>query len=534
MGILDRPKGLLDRLLAPWRPVPLALAPAGPAPEPFLDLPLRRDSADDTAHDAKAVQESYALAGTFGSDPDEHLYRRVTNGVRVHHRDLTPLQQERMLQVAWYLFEQNGLAKRLITLMTDLVVGGGITVEAEDERLQEVIDNALTGTGKYLQSKAREFHNALMVSGELCLPVAVNPVSGALTMGYIDPAQIKAIIPQPGNVLVPQFVVLKGDTGTGQDGQRLTVVHENPMTGRLKGEVFLKGINKLPNSFRGRSDLLPHADWVDQYDQFMLAFVEQIYLQTAFIWDYTVEGADQPTIEAKLKKLGNPKPGTVFGHNEKESLEARTPDLKAGDRSAAGRMLLTHIVGTFGYPLSYFGFTDSNHATIEGQNDVMMRTPQARQIEFREFLEQPIRFAIEQATSTNPALFRQAKTGFKVRMPEIQAKDVSRVGQVLAQVVSALDTAMANKTASRPLATTTLTSLLKQLGIEADPIEVMQQADDEAEARDALADQIAQGVARDRAQRRNAPVPDPDDPDDDPDDDPPPARAADRRRAVPA
>jgi hypothetical protein len=535
--------GFLDRLLAPWRaPAAPFLPPMGPLldlplySDPYAQLQARRDTAGEVVREAKAahaLQEQYLLGGQFGGDPDEHTYRRISNGVRAHHRDLSPLAQERMLQVAWYLWEQNGLAKRLVTLMTDLVVGGGVTVEAEDERIQEVLDKALTGTGKYLQTKPREFHNALMITGELILPAAVNPISGGLELGYLDPMQIEAVIPTPGNVLVPMAVKLKSDRAAGgDDGKLLQVIRENPMTGLLEGEVFLKGINKLPNSFRGRSDLLPHADWLDQYDQFLLAFVEQMYLQTAFIWDYSIEGADKPTIDAKLKALGTPKPGTVFGHNEKEKLEARTPDLKASDRSNAGRMLLTHIVGTFGYPLSYFGFTDSNHATIEGQNDVMMRTPQARQQEYREFLSQIIRFAIEQATTKNPALFRDASTAFKIRMPEIQAKDISRVGQVLAQVVSAMDTAMANKTASRHLATTALTTMLGQMGLEADPNAVMEQADEEADERQEIADQIAAGVARDRS-LRNPPVPDPDDPDDDEDDDPA-ARPADRRRAVPA
>jgi hypothetical protein len=527
--------GLLDRLLAPWRQQAAAAAPSTPA-EPLLDLPLladlpvRREQATEAVHTAR-TQEAFALGGTFGGDPDDGLYRRLTTGVKMHHRDLTPLQQDRMTEIAWFLFEQNPLAKRLITLTSDLVVGGGVTVEAEDERLQVVIDKVWTGRINQLESRAREFHNALGITGELILPVAVNPITGGLQLGYLDPAQIEAIIPLPGNVLVPQAVRLKSERmGGGGDGRELTIVRENPATGRLEGECFYLGINKLPNSLRGRSDLLAYADWIDMYDSFMMSEVERIHLQSSFVWDYKIEGADAATIKDKLANLPTPKAGQVFGHNEKETLEARTPDLKAVDRSAAGRMMLTHIIGSFGFPLTYFGFTDSNNATIQGQNDVMLRTPAARQIEYRTFLETIVRFAVEQATSRNPALFRDASEGFKVRMPEIQAKDVSRVGQVFSQVVSALDTAMANKTASRQLAVTVTVGLLKHLGIEADPNTVIAQADAEADERQEMADLIAAGVARDRARRgpSNAPVPNPDDPNHDPD----PDDVVDERRAA--
>lgn len=488
---------------------------------PFVDLPLRRELATEQVQAAR-TQEAFGLTGSFGGDPDEGLYRRLTTGVRMHHRDLTPLQQERMLEIAWFLYEQNPLAKRLITLTTDLVTGGGITVDADDDRIQAVIDKVWTGRINHLQARAREFHNALGITGELVLPVAVNPITGGLQLGYLDPAQVEAIIPTPGNILVPMAVRLKSDrTGGHGPGQELPIVRENPVTGRLEGECFYLGINKLPNSLRGRSDLLAYADWIDMYDQFMLSEVERIHLQSSFVWDYKIEGADQAKIKERLAALPTPRPGQVFGHNEKETLEARTPDLKAVDRSAAGRMMLTHIIGSFGFPLTYFGFTDSNNATIQGQNDIMLRTPASRQIEYRGFLELIVRYAVEQATTRNPALFREAAHGFKVRMPEIAAKDVSRVGQIFAQVVSALDTAMQNKTASRQLAVTVTVALLNHLGVEADATTVMAQADADADERQAMADLIAAGVARDRASRgpRNAPVPDPDapDPDDDPD-----------------
>jgi hypothetical protein len=44
-------------------------------------------------------------------------------------------------------------------------------------------------------------------------------------------------------------------------------------------------------------------------------------------------------------------------------------------------MLRVHIAGAFGFPLSYLGEMDSNRATIEGQNDILLKTPARRQKE---------------------------------------------------------------------------------------------------------------------------------------------------------
>lgn len=488
---------------------PVRVVEAIPEPDPSEQLAVRREAATQQLVEARAAARGEATMMPMGGilvDPDDNIYRRLTNGAKFQRRDLSPLQQDRMLEIAWYLWEQNPFARRLITLMTDLILGEGWVVEVTDQRFQDEIDKTWNHRVNQIATRIREFSNALSLNGELILPVATNPFTGRPQIGFLDPYQVKDIRPDPGNVLVPDLVVLKQTPG--QPEQTLKIVRENPETGEWEGECFYFGINKLPNSLRGRSDLMPLADWLDLYDQYLFAEVERLHLLSAFVWDYKIEGAkSDQEIQAKLAKFPTPKPGSVFAHNEKETLEARTPDLKAQDRSEAGRMLRTHIAGSYGFPLSYLGEIDSNRATIEGQNDTMLKTPAARQIEFGRFLDMIVRFTLSSTRRTNPILFRDADPGYKIRVPEIKSKDIARVGTVLAQVVGAMDTSMANKTASRKLTVQVLVAMLKQLGVEADPMEVLEEADLEAEERQALADELQAEMARQRASGELPPNP---------------------------
>ena len=482
---------------------PIPLVEATVEPDPGEALTVRREAATSQALEARAAARQAATEASMPMggiliDPDDNIYRRLTNGAKFQRRDLSPLQQDRMLEIAWYLWEQNPFARRLITLMTDLILGEGWVVEVTDDRFQDEIDKTWNHRVNQIAVRIREFANALFLNGEILLPVATNPYTGRPQIGFLDPYQVKDIRADPSNILVPDLVVLK--TTPGQPEQTMKIVRENPLTGEYEGEVFYFGINKLPNSLRGRSDLMPLADWLDLYDQYLFAEVERLHLLSAFVWDYKIEGAtSDKEIQQKLAKFPTPKPGSVFAHNEKETLEARTPDLKAQDRSEAGRMLRTHIAGSYGFPLSYLGEIDSNRATIEGQNDTMLKTPAARQIEFSRFLDQIVRFTISSTRRKNPILFRDADPGYKIRMPEIKSKDIARVGTVLAQVVTAMDTSMANKTASRKLTAQVLVAMLRQLGVEADPNEVLADADLEADERQALADEIQAEVARQRS-----------------------------------
>lgn len=472
-------------------------------------------------------QESLASLNLgLGVDPDDHLYRRLTSGAQFLTRDLTPLSYERQIEVAWYLFERNPFAHRLITLMTDLIIGEGASVEvtSDEPKLQEIID--AFWSRNQMDQRLREFYVANALNGELVFPVATNPYSGIPVLGYLDSIQVKAVRPTTDNILVLDQLVLKS-TAEARDDTTLPIVREDPATHLLRGEVFFHRINGLPNSLRGRSDLLPLADWLDLYDQFMFAEVERVTLLSSFTWDYTVEGANSDAvIQQKVKKLPRFKPGTVFGHNEKEKLEPKTPDLKANDRSEVARLLRVHIAGAFGFPVSYLGDSGGdagNRATIEGQSDVLMKTPAARQREFGGFLAQLVRFAIEQALTKNPGLYRDALPSirrgqappFRVEMPEIQAKDIARVGTVLSSVMAAMDTGIANRTVSRNMTIRVIAALVRQLGVRVEPLDIVEEIEAEGEEREAMADLLHAELAKRR--NPNPPVPSTEDDEDDPD-----------------
>jgi len=487
------PEGVAVPVVEAFEPEPQPEA-ASPAPQVEAAAAVRavvsgrrlRASIDTATRDRDLKEAFLTMPAGLSIDPDDDQFRRLTSGQKIMTRDLDSVRQERMLEIAWYLWEANPLAKRLIQLSTDLVIGEGITVTAADERLAEQISKTWAHPMNQLHTRPRQLHNALALNGELILPVTVNPFTGRPIFGFIDPLQVKQIKTVPGNALIPDIVELKGVDGL--PGEQLKIIREDAATGKLVGEVFYVGINQLPNSRRGRSDLLPLADWLDLYDQYMFAEVERLNLLSNFVWDLEIQDADDKRLKERLRDFPTPKPGTVFAHNQKEKLEARTPDLKATDRSEVARLLVTHIAGSMGFPTSYLGYTDSNKSTIEGQNDVMMKTPAARQREFKVLIEQIVRFTIEQTTMKNPALFRDVDPAFKVSMPEIQTKDVARVGTSVSQIASAMDTAKNAGMISKRVGTVAIVAILRHLGIEENAADVLAEAekeqDDEQEKRD--------------------------------------------------
>lgn len=455
-----------------------------------LGLELRRDAV------AERTQEAMIQAAGVMIDNDDDQFRLASGGKRFAKRDLTPIQQDRMLEIAWFLMESNPFAKRLIELMKDLVIGEGVSVTAKDPAINDIVSKTWNHPVNRLDIRLPEFYRAFSLNGELCFPVVRNPITGIPHLGYIDPLQIQTVLTRVDNVLIPEFVVLKKAAGQ-VDPVRLKIVQEDPLTGLLDGECFYFSINKLPNSSRGRSDLLTLADWLDLYDQLMFSEVERVRFLSAYVLDLTITGADETKLKERAKALKSPTPGTVFAHNEKEVLEAVTPNLNATDRSEVSKMLAIHIAGSMGFPIAWLGFTDSNRATMEGQNDVMMKTPAARQKEFAAHIGTIMRYAVEGATGANRSLYREVQSAdFQVNMPEIAPKDIARIGTVLASVMTALDAGMMNGTMSKRATATVMMALLAHLGVKLDAEEVLKDAAGEQEERQQQQDERAKLVAQ--------------------------------------
>jgi hypothetical protein len=498
----------IDRMAGRAVPVP---TPQLGGTDVIAELETRREEAHTRQQEAKrsaALRENTgAISLPFGQssiDNDDHLFRRLTGGgsANRHRRDLSPLAHDRMLEIAWYLWEQNAFARRLITLMTDLLLGEGITIEAEDERVQEAIDAMWEHRVNQLKGRIREFYASLALSGELILPTTTVAFTGRPILGYIDPYNVLAVIPLPDNVLVPDKIVLKGTDG--REGEVLKVIRESPATGRLEGDCFYFAINKLPNSLRGRSDLLPLADWLDLYDQYMFSEVERLHLLSSFVWDYELKGQTKEQIQKRADEFPQPKPGTVWLHNENERLEPRVPSLQGGDRSEVARLLRVHIAGSFGFPLSYLGDSDGgNRATMEGQNDILLKTPAARQREFAGFIDQIVRFSIEKPASNNPSLFNEASFAYTIQMPEIAAKDIARVGGVLAQVAQAMDTSINNETFSKKSAQSLMVALSAHLGVDVDLSRLREEIEEESQEKAEKFDLMQAAMNRARAENGN-------------------------------
>lgn len=386
----------------------------------------------------QAFREGVWWPATGGIDADEEGWRRLSGNA---DRDLSPLAQERVLQVVYYLFETDPLARRIIQMARDYIVAEGVGFKAEDDRVQDLLSRTWKDPMNSLELHLPQQVLELGLWGEQCYPVFVNPINGFVRFGYLDPAMIDTVKLDPNNAKIVKEVQLIGNGA--EKGRTLKAINMDldgfsPGYGLRSGDCFYFRVNSVTTASRGRSDLIALADYLDLYNQFLFNRGERAAFSNAWVWDVMLRGADETKIKEWLQKNPPPKPGSVRAHNENVEWRAVAPDLKAHDATYDARMIKNYILGGAGFPEHFFAEGgETTRATAAEMGEPVVKHLTSRQVYVKIMLREQCEFAIDQA-QMHGGLPLGINREFDLSFPEISSKDMAKIGTVMVQAAQAL------------------------------------------------------------------------------------------------
>ena len=438
------------------------------------------------------IEEQLKAAAVSVNDNDETGWRKLT-GSSV--RDLSPVKQRRMYEIAIYLWENTPLGKWIIEILKDFLIAEGLPFESDNDDVSQALEDfwydPLNQMDVYLEKHVRE----QWLFGVLCLPAFTAKNSGSLRLGYVDPAQIKEVITDPGNVKMVIGVILEDQQG--HEGLKLKTIlppdAEDILTKAAKalrnsysdGECFYSAVNNLTNNPMGRSELLVSADWIDAYEQFLFDATEKWTLLNSFLWDITVQNGDKDACQREADNLTK-KAGSAYAHNQNVTLQAITPDLKSQDVAEGAKTTRNHILGAHGYPSFWFGGgEDANRALGVEMGTPAFKMLSSKQRAFKAFLELILQTVIDRrrAARTLVCTDEDAKN-WSVVLPELTSKDITKNSAALQQVTTSLATAIQQEILDTVSARKIFLTLTATLGIEIDEADVEKRLKDEVESRE--------------------------------------------------
>lgn len=435
------------------------------------------------------LREAYGVT----IDDDEDQWRRLTGH---SDRDLSPLTQTRMQELALYVWESNLLANRLIELPLAYILAEGVRLVAEDDDAQGALDafwnDPINAMDLHLVEHVRE----LALFGEQCWPAFVNSTTGHVRLGYLDPALIETVVTDPENAKQPIGIVTRKDRKGNARRYRVIVNGEDddlfaPRTVEIRttftdGDCFYFRVNGLSNGKRGRSDLLAQVDWLDAYEQFLFGEIDRAQFLRAFVWDVTMKGATPAEVEARAKQVKPPSPGSVRVHNDSEEWSAEAPSLNAADMSETARLFRNHVMGGGSVPEHWYGGGgDVNRSTGESMGEPTFKIFTMRQRYVGYMLCEVGRFVARHALGKGDGVAwdDERLAGIKAEFPEMTAKDTSRYATAVAQVATAAVLLIHEKLLSPEDGLRVVASVASQLGVDIDAADCIKRAEEAAKKR---------------------------------------------------
>lgn len=422
---------------------------------------------------------------SVGISVEEEGFTKLTGD---KDRSLSSLTQERMQELAVFLWKSNPLANRIIELPLVYLLAEGVTMNVQDETAQQWLNEFWNDPINQMDIKLPKKVREMSLFGEQCWPVFKNPTNGAVRLGYLDPGLIKEVKTDPDNTEQPIGVVTKA-LGKKRKSKKYRIIvpgSENIFGEEAKkireefndGECFYFNINALSSSSRGLSDLLATMDWLDLYDKALFGEVERWDALRSFIWDVTLRGATEETVKKRASEIEVPSSGGVRVHNDAETWQAVTPDLQAANGAENARTVRNHILGGSTLPEHWYGGGgDVNRSTAGEMGEPTFKTFKFRQTEWKHILETVCFYAIYsrlEKTGNIPEDLRNYRP--VAQFSELTHRDTSVYAAALQQTVVAVGIAVEKSMMTEETAVAVIGSMISRIGIEVNPAKELEQA----------------------------------------------------------
>ena len=351
------------------------------------------------------VTEQVDLAVRALDDSRDLLYSKST-----YPRDRHGYDRDEVLADALEAWRVNPLARRIVGMMTQYVVGGGIGIESNHDRTNKFLGEWWDHRLNRMPIRVYEWCDELSRAGELFIVVATDQAG----MSYLRavPAADILSIETADNDLDQELVIVEKPTPdyTSQtrsseglmEGRRWPIYDpndDNPNeTGEFETVMLHYAVNRPVGAKHGESDLAPMLRWLTRYASWLEDRARlNRYRNTFVFWVRARFSSQAEKLERQSELNRNPpNPGSVLVTDESEEWKCIAPNLASFEASEDGLALKKMVAVGAGYPMHFLAEPESStRTTAESAGGPTFRHLQQRQEFFLWMLEDLARMSIK-------------------------------------------------------------------------------------------------------------------------------------------
>lgn len=345
----------------------------------------------------------------------DDLTDRQLSGSLMKDRDRYNYDREEILRDSLEAWRSNPLARRIVELNTQYVVGGGINVECAHEPTHRLLNEIWNHRLNRMSSRVMEWCDELTRTGELFILISTDS-TGMSFLRSFPAIEIKEIETRPNDLEQELFYISADD---------VRYPAYDPTKNQRGNPVMLHyAINRPVGAVRGESDLAPLLKWLSRYSAWLEDRARLNRFRYAFLYTVTMAGstdAERRARQATLN-LNPPTPGSILVKDENETWEALSPKLEAHEAGEDGLAIKRMIAAGAGIPLHFLAEPESStRTTAEAAGGSTFRHFEQRQEFFRWMIRDLMQVCVARAKAYNPKI--RTDIEIKVKCADISSRD---------------------------------------------------------------------------------------------------------------
>ena len=373
----------------------------------------------------EAVHANLALAET-----DNTLLIGARSAYDMPH-DRAAFDREAVMSDCMDAWRFNPLARRIVELTSQYVVGGGMAPVCKHDETQAFLNRFWYHRFNHLPVRLIEMSDELVRSGNLFVLLSTDP-GGMSYLRLVPSADISEIRSRANDIEQELSYCLKRDmAGNEQIFSAYDACSDSvDVRGEFTTIMLHYAVNRPAGAQWGESDLGPVLKWFSRYSSWLEDRVRLNRFRNAFIYVVKAHFASESARQSRQTQLLTtpPSPGSVLVTDESEEWSVLSPKLEALDASTDGLAIKKIIAAGVGLPLHFLAEPESStRTTAEAAGGPTFRRFEQRQRFMQWMLADLCQIVVARQGQINRAVLSPEE--IQIQAADISSKDNATLAQ---------------------------------------------------------------------------------------------------------
>jgi len=366
-----------------------------------------------------------ALRETLSVSEDDNTFFVGTRRYDESDRDRMEYNRQDVLEQCLEAWRDNPLARRIVELSSQYVVGNGFDVHCKDEHTKAFIDQFWSHRLNRMDARIVELCDELTRTGNLFLLLTTD-TAGMTYIRTIPATNIDKILPTPNDIEQPLLFITKPDENLETNTYAAYTANADWQLpdGTFLPVVLHYAINRPAGAQWGEPDISPLLPWLRRYSAWLEDRVRLNRFRNAFLYVVSGSFVSEDARKARQATLAAnpPSPGSILVSDASETWSVISPKLEAMDAREDGLALKKLIAAGAGIPMHFLAEPEgSTRTTADSAGGPTFRHFEQRQRFFLWLLQDLLSVVVSRRAQVDYVV--SPKADIKFSGADISARD---------------------------------------------------------------------------------------------------------------